>query len=61
MTETRELNNTQSYIHPQFKDRDKIPTYEEFSSRVSTEVDPTIKSEEKSSQEFFSNTGISQG
>ena len=42
------------------KEKVSVPPYKEFSSRVSTGVDPTIRIHKKISQDVLGNMGIAQ-
>ena len=53
MTEKSKVHNPQSYTNPKLKDKDFVTSFQEISSRVSTEVYTTIQSEDKQEQDFW--------
>ena len=55
------MNKPRSHTKTQLKDKDSIPSSQEISSSlVSTEVDPTIQSKEKLTQDCWDNMGKAQ-
>ena len=53
MTENSKVHHPHSYTKSQLKEKYSIPSYQNISSRVSTEVDPNIKSDKKTSQNML--------
>ena len=61
MTENSKVYKQHSYTKAQLKYKDSIPLYGDISFRVSTEVNPTIKSDQKQLQDFWDNMETAQG